>query len=123
MNRRRYLTALAVLAATLLLLGSLAPRPDQAPKPAGAPSTVASSETIDAQLPRDGLVRARVGDLVELAVTSARPEGVEFPALGELEAAAPGAPARFSFYADRTGRFPVLVGEEGKEAGAVEVRR
>lgn len=123
MNARRLLISLAVLLGLLAFASALAPSPDQAEKPVIRPANAGESEVVDARLPRDKPVRARVGDLVELTVTTTEPETVQFPALADVEVAEPASPARFSFYADRPGRFPVLFSDSNEEAGVIEVRR
>ena len=75
-----------------------------------------------ARLPRDEAVRARVGDLVALTVTSKRPDSVEIPTLGLSEAVAPEAPAQLDFLADRPGRHPVVLSLSGARAGEIVVR-
>jgi hypothetical protein len=50
-------------------------------------------------------VRMRPGDQLELTVRTRTPTQVEIPRLGQLEDAAPDAPAHFSFLASSAGRF------------------
>jgi hypothetical protein len=53
------------------------------------------------------VLSARVGDQLELRVTSRTPVAVEIPRFGLLEHAAPDDPARFSMLLDDSGRFAV----------------
>ena len=118
--------------ALVLVLGAgvavVAPRdePQDDPTPRTSPTTTAGADVttaLHASLPRDKVVRVKVGDLVELTVTSAEPDSASVPELGLTDAAAPGAPARFSFLADRPGRFDVRLALSEKLAGRILVSR
>ncbi len=104
----------------LLVASSLVPDPDQAPKPAPAPPAEATGVAVGL-LPRDRVVRAEVGELVQLTVTAAQPTGVEIREFGELGTAAPAAPALFSLLVDRPGRFEVRYVGSGRLAGVLQV--
>jgi hypothetical protein len=73
-------------------------------------------------LPRDRVVRATVGDLVDLTVRSEQPDSASIDAFGLTKAAGPGAPAHFEFLADRPGRFEVTLGLDEQPVGRVIVR-
>ena len=73
-------------------------RPPPCRRPAARPS-----RTVDATLPEDDQVRARVGDLVNLTVESDTPGGVALPDFGETEPVAPGAPAHLRHPPDAAG--------------------
>ena len=117
---RRFLVVVAAALAVLLVASSLVPDPDQAPKPAPAPPAPVT-DVSEGSLPRDRVVRAEVGELVQLTVTATQPTGVEIPELGELGTAAPDAPARFTVLADRPGRFEVRYLGTGRLAGVLQV--
>jgi hypothetical protein len=84
-------------------------------------------------------VRMRAGDQLELTVHARTPTQVEIPRLGQLEDAAPDAPAHFSILASSVGRFEaralgagpvatILVKDEeprpaGQEPGGPDGRR
>lgn len=124
---------LALLFALLLVLSAvltaIAPRDE--PDDAGdrSPDTATASATgadvtaaVRGVLPRDRVVRARVGDDVELTVTARGPDSVTIGGLGLTDAAIPGAPAQFSFRADRAGTFAVALTISGGRAGRIVVR-
>ena len=119
-RNRRFLVVVATALAVLLVASSLVPDPDQAPKPAPAPPAEAAGVS-QGLLPRDGVVRAEVGELVQLTVTATQPTGVEIQEFGELGTAAPDAPAQFSLLADRPGRFEVRYLATGRLAGVLQV--
>jgi hypothetical protein len=116
---------LLILAFVLLLggmVGAMTPRKDQAVKPdlpRGRPS--GADRTVRGTLPRDEVVRARVGDLVELTVTARAADSATIGGFGQTEAVAPGAPARFSILADRAGSFPVTLTLSDDRAGRILV--
>ena len=117
---RRPLVIVALMLRVLLVAANLAPDPDQAPKPAPAPPAEALAVS-EGLLPRDRVVRAEVGELVQLTVTAAQPIGVEIRELGALDTAAPDAPALFSLLADRPGRFEVRYVGTDRLAGVLQV--
>lgn len=122
---------IAILFAVLLALSAaltvIAPRPDRndenssarpvAPTPAREDVTTA----VRATLPRDRIVRARVGDNIELTVTARAPDSATIAGFGLTDATSPGAPAQFSFRADRAGRFPVTLTLGDQRAGRIVV--
>jgi hypothetical protein len=111
---RRVTILFAGLLALSVIVAIAVPRPEQADDP--TPRTVATTPkgndvtaTVQGTLPRDKVVRAKVGEIVELSVTSSEPNSVSLEAFGLTEAADRGAPARFSFLADRPGSFDVIL--------------
>lgn len=132
---------LAALLVVLLVIGAVAAAlaPEPARQPAGtatqpttttAPRTVA--RTIDLSLPAgstsDDVVKARSGDLVRLTVASSAPGVVTIDGLDRREAAEPNSPARFEFFAEKTGTFAVRLapsaepaGEAGTAVGRLEI--
>lgn len=111
------------LLVVLLVIGAvaaaIAPQPGPAPLPATtAPTTTAAAppdrspaRTVTLSLPTGStsadVVRARAGDLVKLTVAAAAPGTVTIDGLDRLEPVDPDTPARFEFFADRTGSFAV----------------
>ena len=122
MRNRRFLLVVTAVLGVLLVSSSLVPDPDQAPKPAlPARGAEPGAQVVEGRLPDDRVVRAEVGDLLQLEVTAPVPTGVEIQSFGELETAAPDAPARFTLLAERRGRFAVRYVGTGRTAGFVEV--
>jgi hypothetical protein len=91
-----------------------------APPRIGTPQ-ILTNLTATAQLPRDRVVHARVGEFVSLEVTVRRPDSVEIPALGLTHAAAPGSPAVFTFVPDRPGTLGVELSISDRNAGQIVV--
>lgn len=124
---RRVALLFAVLLVLSAALTALAPRPDPADEDhSTVPSAVTSPRddvtvAVRATMPRERVVRARVGDNVELTVSARVPDSATIDGLGLTDAAAPGAPAQFSFRAVRAGRFPVRLTLSGRRAGRVVV--
>jgi hypothetical protein len=121
---RRLLVPVSLLFLVLLILGSLAPsdstRTDTSTTPV-PPTGGTPVRTIDATLPEDDQVRARVGDLVNLTVESDTPGGVALPDFGETEPVAPGAPATFDILPTQPGTFDVVSTDSGKTIGTLVV--
>jgi len=115
MPGRRTLVVLSVLLAALAVGAALetggqdertATRPT--PPPAGgSPRTRTISRSIAATSPAPPTVRARVGDLVKLAIVSRAAGTVTLDGYDRIEPVGPQSPARFSFIAERAGSFPV----------------
>ena len=132
---------LAALLVVLLVIGAVAAA--LAPEPARQPATTATqpttttaprtvARTIDLSLPAgstsDDVVKARSGDLVRLTVASSAPGVVTIDGLDRREAAEPNSPARFEFFAEKTGTFAVRLapsaepaGEAGTAVGRLEI--
>lgn len=98
---------------------NLPPGPASAVDPTGARIR---EGMVRGSLPDDEVVRVRVGDVVELTVSSRRPDSVAIEELGLVKAVGPGAPARFSFLADRPGAYPVMLTISDERAGRIVVR-
>ena len=77
---------------------------------------------IDAGSRKREAVRIRLGDQLELRVTSPRPDQVEIPRLGELEDVDPDAPAHFDLLPFEVGSYPVRLVEADRTIGRVEVK-
>ena len=105
-------------------------KPAVKPPPAPAGGSARGDERPDVQagpgvvvgaLPRDEVVRAKVGDLVELSVTADRPDSVEIEALSLTDAVDRGASAHFSFIATQPGRALVRYTVSDRVAGRVVI--
>jgi hypothetical protein len=79
-------------------------------------------ETLDARHKPGGVVKASVGDQLQLKVTAPRPGTVELVRLGPTEDVDPIAPARFDVLLDvAAGRYPVRILETGRRLGTIVV--
>ena len=123
---RRILLFVAMLLLVALVAESIAPR-DEAPQAVkGAPYATpppATGDVVDARLPAKGGedVRARVGDLVQIEVSSRVQDTVRIVSLGIEEPVDPDLPAQIVFDADRVGRFSVTLRDAARRVGVVEV--
>lgn len=109
------LVVLSVLLAALVVGASLqaggrdertATRP-ATPPTGSAPPTRTISRSIAATSPTPPTVRARAGDVVNLAIVSSATGTVTLDGYDRIEPVGPQSPARFSFIAERAGSFPV----------------
>ena len=151
--RRLMALLLVVLVVSTVAAALIAPlRQDPEPTPAeesaqGADAPQAADTTDSGRLIEKSVqapskdpaaVRMRPGDQLELTVRTRTATQVEIPRLGQVEDAAPDAPAHFSFLASSAGRFEaralgagpvvtIVVKEEpppaGEEPGAPDSRR
>jgi hypothetical protein len=122
---RRLLLPVSVLFLVLLVLSSLGQQ-DQATRndlatTTGPPPASSTVRTVEATMPAAKEVRAKVGDLVTLTVESEELGGVEIPAFGESEPAAPEAPAIFDVLPTEAGRYPVRSTLTGEQLGVLVV--
>ena len=92
------------------------------PKPLTDPDAFDVSETLSAAPgAKSRTVDAEIGDRVELIVEGTAIDSV---ALGELsmKSVEPGVPARFELLADTAGAYPVVLVNENRRIGTLEVR-
>lgn len=68
------------------------------------------------------VVRAEVGDQVSLLVRSKKPDLVEIPAFGLVEAATPQVPARFDILATEPGEFGIRLVDGKRVVAQLEIR-
>ena len=121
---RRLLLPVTLLFLVLLVLGSIGAnqaRRENFTTVPGPPPTARTVGTVEATMPAAKEVRAKVGELVTLTVEADEPGGVEFPAFGETEPAAPEAPAVFDVLPTEAGRYPVRSTETGDTIGELVV--
>lgn len=71
--------------------------------------------------PRPPVVRARLGQLIELAVTPPQPDAISVVGFDRTHPGSPTTPARFSLVADRAGRFPLVLESSGQTVGLLEI--
>jgi hypothetical protein len=103
------------------LAGSAAPPERAAPGPPHTAGRIVRARVV-VNVRRPPVVRARVGDLIELSVALGRPSTV---ALGEdrVESGDEDTPARFDFIADRAGAYGIHRLEDGRTVGRLVVSR
>ena len=132
MAARRLIAVMLVLLLISSLAAALAPV-DRSEEDGPPPAPVSPSETtanegrvvtgvIDASAEREQTVKARVGDQLQLRVTSKRPGTVELGRIGDTDDVDPAAPARFDVLLIDDGKFPVRILEGGRRIGTIEVR-
>ena len=116
MRSRRALLLASILLITAVIAIALAPGQRSAGGPATSePALPArpgpSSGAVQAQLPgaTGSVVRARVGDVVELRVDSQSPGTVRIDGYDRVDPVDPTSPAQVSFLADRAGTFAVRI--------------
>jgi hypothetical protein len=140
MLARRLLALIAVLLVILAIANAVAPRnasrtPTPPPATTGAtpatpPSASAAPDStgrvVTAELSatpsgRTKVVRARLGDEVDLYVSAPVVGTVTLSGYDLLEAVDPSTPAEFHFIADRAGTFDVLLQEADAVVGRLRV--
>jgi hypothetical protein len=122
---RRLLLFAVLLIVGASLVSAMAPRDrrvDDSPN-AGAqpPASNPPAPVVEASLPGDKEVRARVGDVVRLLVRAPSADVVELTNLAVEEPVDPDQPAELLFVADRAGRFPVRLRDAGESIGTLRV--
>ena len=133
---RRLLLLVAVLLVTGAIAAALTPRDLRNPTPATTATTPPSTpgatggtgaasrevtRTIDAAAAEPAVVRGRVGDLLHLEVRVPGPEEVEIVGTGRFASGDATTPARFEFFLEQTGKFPIRLQNSGREAGRLDV--
>lgn len=76
---------------------------------------------IEASESKPESVEAFVGDQLELNVGSERSREIEIPAFGEVETAAPDAPADFNLLLRDAGKLPIIDADSGALLGRIDV--
>jgi hypothetical protein len=126
MAGRRLLVFIVLLLVVAAGASAIAPRGREGdfvrPTVPAQPPPGPAAKVVEAALPRDRRVRARVGDVVDLAVSHGTEDEVQIPALGLAEPVEPGIAAQFEFDADHPGRFAVTLRDAATRVGVVEVR-
>ena len=119
-----------ILFAVLLIVGAslvsaMAPRdrvPDRSSNAAVDPSASRPpASVVEASLPRDKEVRARVGDVIRLVVRAPSADVVQLTSLAVEGPVDADQPTELVFVADRAGRFPVSLRDAGESIGTVRV--
>jgi len=135
---RRLLLLVAVLLATGAIAAALTPRDlrdsDQTtPTTRSTPPTLPGAtggtgagvgqvtRTVDAQSAEPAVVRARAGELLHLIVRAPSPDVVELDGTGRFDSVDSSTPARFDFFVESPGTFPIRLQESGQEIGRLVV--
>jgi hypothetical protein len=122
---RRLIFLSVLLIVGVSLVSAIAPRDRRAgdsPNAGVAPSASSRpAAVVEATLPADKEVRARVGDVVRLFVRAPSADVVELTSLAVEEPVDPGLPTELLFVADRAGRFPVSLRNAGESIGTLRV--
>jgi hypothetical protein len=97
-------------------------RDDDSPN-AGAQAAASGppASVVEASLPADKEVRARVGDVIRLLVSAPSSDVVELSTLAVEEPVDAGQPTELVFVADRAGRFRVRLRDADESIGTVRV--
>lgn len=135
---RRLLLLVAVLLATGAIAAALTPRDSGRTTPTTTTTTPTApvlpgatggtgagarevTRTVDAEAAKPAVVRARVGNLVHLVVRAPSPNVVELDGTGRFASVDPSTPARFNFFVENPGTFPIRLQETGEEIGRLVV--
>jgi hypothetical protein len=126
MAGRRLLLFVVLLITIGAVANATVPREEGAPvrRPAPAPPVpgqAGAANVVVARLPGRKDVRAKVGDVVRVAVAHDAADVVEVTALGLSEPVEPGIAAELVFDADRAGRFAVTLRDAQRRVGTIDV--
>jgi hypothetical protein len=122
---RRFLLFAVLLLVAASVVSALTPRerrfgdrPSDAaqPLPASPPAAV-----VEASLPGERNIRARVGDVVHLTVRAPSADMVEVADLALEQPVDADVPADLVFVADQAGRFPIRLRDAGEAVGTLRV--
>jgi hypothetical protein len=125
MAGRRLLLFIVLLLVVAAIASAIAPREEDSARRPVEPAVVTpatAARVVEAVLPGDKRVRARVGDIVQIEVQHSAQDEVQILALGLSEPVEPGIAAQMVFDADREGRFAVTLRDAARRVGTVEVR-
>ncbi len=89
--------------------------------PTATTGVPAAPVVVEGTLPVDRVIRARVGDSVDVRVRSDVPDIARIVDVGVSGAVGPNLPGELRFTADAPGRYPVLLEVAGRRAGLVIV--
>jgi hypothetical protein len=122
---RRLLLFAVLLIVAASLVSAMAPRDrrvDDSPNAgAQAPASNPPAPVVEASLPADKEVRARVGDVVRLLVRAPSADVVEVSDIAVEGPVDAGQPTELVFVADRAGRFRVRLRDAAESIGTVRV--
>jgi hypothetical protein len=133
---RRVLLLVAVLLATGAIAAALTPRDSGQTTPTTTAPTAPAlagpsggtgagarevTRTVDAEGAEPAVVRTQVGDLLNLVVRAPSPDVVELDGTGRFASVDSSTPARFNFFVENPGTFPIRLQESGREIGRLVV--
>jgi hypothetical protein len=121
---RRLLLLAVLLVVGASVVSALEPRDrasDRADPAIAAAAAAPPAPVVEASLPAEKDVRARVGDVVRLLVHAPAADTVELTTLGVEEPVDVDEPADLTFVADRPGRFRVRLRDARESVGTLRV--
>jgi hypothetical protein len=119
---RRFLLFAVLLLVAASLVSAMQPRSERGSDPPSEPLPARSlASEVRASLPKDEVVRARVGDVVRLTVSAPASDTVELSDLGLEQPVDPELPAELVFVADRPGRFAVRLHNAAETVGTLRI--
>jgi hypothetical protein len=118
---RRLLLLALLLVVGASLVSAVAPR-ERSPREAIDPAAAnPPAPVVEASMPSDKEVRARVGDVIRLLVRAPAADTVELANLGVEGPVDVNDPAELVFVADQAGRFRVRLRDAGEAIGTLRV--
>jgi hypothetical protein len=108
----------AIMSANAPRRGTVAERPDPVPRSGG---TETARDVVHGDLPKDKVVTAHVGDVIELTVRSKLADEAYVDGMGIDVPVEPDLPGNVRIVAERAGDFPVRLQWAGKRIGVLEV--
>jgi hypothetical protein len=122
---RRLLFFAVLLIVAASLVSAMAPRDRRSDSASNAAVDPSASKppapVVEASLPADKEVRARVGDVIRLLVRAPSADVVQVSDIAIEEPVDAGQPAELVFVADRAGRFRVRLRDAAESIGTVRV--
>lgn len=122
---RRLIFFAVLLIVGTSLVSAMAPRDRVSDRSSNAAVDPSASRppasVVEASLPRDKEVRARVGDVIRLVVRAPSADVVQLTSLAVEGPVDADQPTELVFVADRAGRFPVSLRDAGESIGTVRV--
>ena len=120
---RRVTYALCAVFLLAVIGGAIANRETQSSRAAAPPTTILTGPpppVVHGMLPVQDVVRAHVGDAVDLTVTTASVDDATIDAMGLTVPTSASVPGTLDFVATAPGRYPVVL-DSGAIAGTVVV--
>jgi hypothetical protein len=122
---RRFLFFAVLLLVAVSVVSAMTPRErrigDTPSNQAQAPAASPPASVVEASLPGDRDIRARVGDVVRLTVRAPSADIVELADLALEQPVDAGVPAELVFVADQPGRFRIRLRDAGEAVGTLRV--
>jgi FtsP/CotA-like multicopper oxidase with cupredoxin domain len=121
---RRVILAFCAVFLAAVIATAVADRQAQSTRAVAPPQEVAGTPgapVVRGSLPGDRVVRANVGDVVSIAVTTTEPDEATIPELGVDAPTSGDVPGVLEFVADAPGRYPVLRSSDQRPLGTLVV--